>query len=343
MAVSRKVALLTALACTKRLGLPQLPPALWQKVRLFLDHDLHDLCADDPEGVFELKPRGAPVAGRVGQGSLRFSLRFVGCCMSAPHERHSYKNWSSHPTTCSSLPTAIADVVAPGWQSSVGLVTRLCCELSYQHTRYTVFGRQSVHFCPVTDWHGLANLDHHYCKLSNNDAYVFYFSMRCRRSLGYSINRLGQLQAQREEDVFHVKERQRSIGYGCKEYDYSEQIRSPSFNHMPVVLVALDCECHCGATSCGAGGMVNFTEVRNLSEKLKCPLVLGTSLASWVDPESSRKCVQAAFDALTAECHRLNCITQLTSVRVPRYAQVQPELHLGATVRRLGAESCRVM
>jgi len=62
MAVSRKVALLTALACTKRLGLPQLPPALWQKVRLFLDHDLHDLCADDPEGVFELKPRGAPVA-----------------------------------------------------------------------------------------------------------------------------------------------------------------------------------------------------------------------------------------------------------------------------------------
>lgn len=135
------------------------------------------------------------------------------------------------------------------------------------------------------------------------------------------MHRLGQIQAARQVDTFHVVHQQRSIGYGFKEYASSKQIRKPSFNHMPLVLAAVDCECACAADGCGTDGSpcVSRHEVAKLAIKLKCPYVqikAGESLHS-------------AFDALTADSHRLDDIAGLSAIAVPRHAQPRPALHMG--------------
>ena len=87
--------------------------------------------------------------------------------------------------------------------------------------------------------------------LSQYDAYMFYFSRSCSCSFGFVCHRLGQLQEARQTERFRIQERQRSIGYGCKEYDHSVQRRHGSFEHIPLLLASLPGACRCGAERCG--------------------------------------------------------------------------------------------
>lgn len=327
---------LTAIACTYRLSFPRLPTSLWQKILEMLGEDDYP---DDPEGVFELAPREEPLPGNPGDGILHFSLCLLGSCMGTPEAN--YRLWSSHPTTCACLPTVIADIAQPGWRADVGRVTRLCCELSYRHTQRTLLSRQSVAFVPVTDWRGGQGRHHRRpSDMASCGAYVVYFSARCKCSLAYAEHRLGQLQVERQKDSVQVVERMRGIGYGCKEYDHSEQIRKPSFRHIPLVLAAFDSECFCGAAACGSNdsGLVSRKAGQRLAEKLKCPLIqVENSLSGKTDG------MLAVFDALVAECHRIDNVTRLGTVSVPRGAQPRPELHLGDGQARGNRGICTMM
>merc|ERR1711879_1055863 len=126
-----------------------------------------------------------------------------------------------------------------GWRDEMDRCTRLCCELGYHSIRNMTLSKQERFFFPIYDWR--SSHDNVYgasrasqMRIGSSDAYIAYFSPRCRRSFEYIIHRLGQIQDDCEADTFHVVHRQRSIGYGFKEYAYSEQIRKPSFHHMPL-------------------------------------------------------------------------------------------------------------
>lgn len=314
--LTSKEAVLTAIVCARQRQLPILQPPLWQNIMAFCGCDDYP---DDPEGVFELIARGSPLRGRAGNGKLSISLSLVGSSFGTPESN--YRLWSSHPTTTTSLPTVVADVVTPGWRAEVGRCTRLCCELGFQHPRRTTTFQQVCLFCPVTDWRGCMDSWAGRRGLSSSNSYIAYYSSRCRRSLGYVVHRLAQIQVDRETDSFQVVDRQRGIGYGVKEYAYSEQIRKPSFTHLPLVLVELDHECCCGASDCGANGprCVSTEDAAELSSKLKCPLVQTNGSEGFT----------SVFDALVAECHRLDSVTCLGAVSVPRGALPCHALHLG--------------
>lgn len=314
MSASRESVLLCTILCTGRLNFPRLTPSLWLKIREFLDNELYP---DDSEGIFDVSARDEPKEGVPGNGKLSFSLQFLGNVFGNSQSNH---DWSSHATTTTSLPRAIADIVAPDWRAYVGCCSRLCCELSYRHTRRT-FLKQSAFFMPVTDWCGLRDPRR---QLANSGAYVGYFSTHCMSSLGYIIHRLGQVQAERGPDSFRVVERTKSIEYGRREYAHSEQIWIPGFSNVPLVIAAIDNECKCGATGCDMrGAMPGAVQAgQKLAEKLSCPFIHVKDLDS-----ASTNGFLAVFDALVEECHRLDRIARFGPISVPRGAQAQAELH----------------
>lgn len=321
-----KQALLAATACSQRRGSPLLPQTLWYQISGFLDYDNFQ---DDTEGVFVLKARNEPVPGMVGPGDARlsFSLCLIGNCFGCPAK---YKCWSSHPTTSTSLPVGFADVIAPSWRSEVGRCTRLCCELFYTHSSRSLTSTRSCSFTPIVDWHGTADDSYRHQRfldeIARIGASIAYFSARCRCSLAYTIHRLGQLQAARQNEAFDVVDRQRGIGYGVKEYSgVTVQVRRPSFQHLPVVLVEFDEPCNCGAGNCGQNGPRVFgrQELNELAWRLRCPLVQGKA-----GQAAERDVVESAFDALVTESHRLHKLTCLSPISVPQGFHADASLHL---------------
>lgn len=105
----------------------------------------------------------------------------------------------------------------------------------------------------------------------------------------------------RQQERFRVQERTRPLGYGLKEYDHSIQRRLPSFDHTPLVMLSLPGPCRCGAPHCG---------------RAPAPR-LGVAGA------------HGALEGLAAEARRLDEVSRLAPVVVPRGAAVRPELHLG--------------
>ena len=101
-----------------------------------------------------------------------------------------------------------------------------------------------------------------------------------------------------------MQERTRSLGYGLKEYDHSVQRRLPSFDHTPLVLLSLQGPCRCGAPRCS---------------RAKAP--------------SGVPGARKALQRLAAEAQRLDRVSRLAPVVVPRGAPVRPELHLGESAR----------
>lgn len=109
-----------------------------------------------------------------------------------------------------------------------------------------------------------------------------------------------------------MQEFQRSIGYGCKTYDYTLQRRFGTFPYVPLVLLSLPGPCHCG--SC-RGPAPSNAAVR-LAQRVACPLLEGMDL-------------RTALRHLVAEIHRIDASSKLAPVRVPRDAALDPTLHLG--------------
>jgi len=313
----------TAILCAKKRQLPSLPWRLW----LTIDHmaaEAQSDFPDDPEGVFAVTARDLPEKGTPGGGRLSFSLCLVGSM-----QGHTQSNRWYHPmTTVNCLPSFAADVIRPDWREEMrrGNCTRLCCEVCHSYSTPPGLLQQSIKaaFTPILDWRGAnrySDCPSRSFSFASFSAYLFYFSARCRPSFGYAANRLGQLQAERCIDEFSVVDRTRSLGYGLREYDHTVQTRRPSFRHTPLVLVELDCACFCGAVGCGGSGVrsVHLDEAKLLAATIQCRLIQ-------VDESHSFNC---AFDAIVEEFARMDSITKLMPLEVPRNASVQPALHLG--------------
>lgn len=310
-----------AILCAKRRQLPSLPSPLWLTIRNLAAEAQNDF-PDDPEGVFPVSVRDLPQKGTPGGGRLSFSLCLVGSMQGSAQSNRWY-----HPmTTVNCLPSFVADVIRPDWREEMqrGNCTRLCCEVSHSYNTPPGLLRPSIKAAfVILDWWGARRYSD--CpprgfSFAQFSAYLFYFSARCRSSFGYVANRLGQLQAERSTDGFSVVDRTRGVGYGIREYDHTVQIRRPSFRHTPLVLVELDSACFCGAVGCGGSGSrsVHVDEARHLAAKIQCRLIQ-------VDESQRFNC---AFDAIVEEFARMDRLTKLMPVEVPRNAAVQPELHL---------------
>eukprot|EP00747_Dinoflagellata_sp_TGD_P016578 gnl/TRDRNA2_/TRDRNA2_125214_c0_seq1.p1 gnl/TRDRNA2_/TRDRNA2_125214_c0~~gnl/TRDRNA2_/TRDRNA2_125214_c0_seq1.p1 ORF type:complete len:356 (+),score=31.44 gnl/TRDRNA2_/TRDRNA2_125214_c0_seq1:72-1070(+) len=317
------MAVLTGILCARQRQLPNLPASLWQRVHAFIG--LHDDFPDDPEGVFAVSPRDLPQCGMTGgRDHLRFSLRLIGSIYGSPESRHSCKMWYRPQTTLNCLPAPMADVIRPDWRSESSAPTRLCCEVSVRHTTcghmLDLWQGTSADICPITDWCGEDTFRR---VLNDSGAFLVYFSPSCRCSFGFARHRLGQLQVERPSDQFYVSELQRNIGYGCREYDRSVQVRRSSFIHTPLVLAELGGGCSCGAVGCGGRGprLVSSTEAKRLAADLRCPLIPAAQL----DSDTFR----LALDAVVMEFQRMNRVTRLLPVEVPRRSAAEPALHLG--------------
>ena len=155
--------------------------------------------------------------------------------------------------------------------------------------------------------------------LAQYDAYMFYFCWSCSCSFGFVCNRLGQLQEARIQERFRVEERQRSVGYGLKEYDCSVQRRFGTFQHTPLVVVSLPGPCHCGAERCSRLP-TPAASAQALAKKLACPLI-----------EVGASGLRPAMESLCEEVQRIDAITKLAPVQVPRNARRDPTLHLGSS------------
>jgi len=325
---------LVALWAAKQRQLPEIPQHLWQKVHAFAgaDYFIADYFPEDLEGSFPLKPRGDPTPGVPGDGHREFEVLFVG---STHGWQASDRLWYSPATTGNRLPAVVADMIRPGWEAETRWPTRLCCE-----TVWLLESPDEKFLARMTlfDWQGLSDRRHVgspgwqlHMELGNSsheremqsdmlaqyDGYIFYYSRACSCSFGFVCNRLGQLQGARAQERFRIEERRRPIGYGCREYDHSIQRRFGSFEHIPLVLASLPGKCYCGAERCSRQAAPTQAAM-TLAAKLCCPLVEVTGS------------FKPVLESLVHQAERIDGITKLAPVVVPRNSAKEPSLHLGA-------------
>jgi len=325
---------LVAVWAARQRQLPELPQHLWQKVQAFAgaDYFIADYFPEDLEGSFLLKPRGDPTPGIPGDGHRDLQVLFVG---STHGWSASDTLWYNPATTSNRLPKVVADMIRPGWEAETRWPTRLCCE-----TVWALESPEEKFLARMTlfDWQGLYDRQHVGSPgwglrmelgrgnrqreiwgdmLAQYDSYIFYYSRDCSCSFGFVCNRVAQLQEARAQESFRIEDRRRSIGYGCREYDHSIQRRFGSFEHIPLVLASLPGKCRCGAERCSRQAAPTRA-AQTLAAKLCCPLVEVT------------ESFKPVMESLVQEAERIDGITKLAPVVVPRNSAIQPSLHLGA-------------
>eukprot|EP00927_Polykrikos_kofoidii_P077241 TRINITY_DN74200_c0_g1_i1.p1 TRINITY_DN74200_c0_g1~~TRINITY_DN74200_c0_g1_i1.p1 ORF type:complete len:388 (-),score=46.43 TRINITY_DN74200_c0_g1_i1:11-1141(-) len=273
----------------------------------------------DEEGHFPVVPRPVPRWGtRKASNSVCGGLLAVGDA----YPIDGPAAWYSPNTTCNCFPVFLADELREGWRHEISQPTTLCCELGSQG------------FFPVIDWKGSeglsgfarrrrditeAALAKHGARRryrgSHLTAFVFYYSPYSLSSFAYMVNRIGQLQACLDKDIFeHRIVEDGQLGDEC--WNREEMCRQPRFERCPMVLVEVDGVETREFAQCSTR-QVPVKEAMKLARKMCCPLLRQATAAS--QPLGVLAACREAFQHMETVTQLRPHVTERRTCPMPRY------------------------